>query len=303
MSSGSVELRQGVGEDPDICDGQVHTLRSCGRDDVRGVSGEKEPSVLHRFADEGAHLHDVLLEDFASGQLPAVVGGEPRGELVPDPLIGPLLDVVLRVALEVEALDLGGAGADEGEAAVMEGVDQLLRRWRSPDEDAEPTKGIGSGVLRARVLRYPGPADPERAVAAGDVVAGDLLLLAILEEANLRRISVRVFYAFCPGLEQDLSVRFEPGADQVLDDFLLAVDGDREPVRQVGEVNAVPTSVEAKFDPVVNGSLPEHAPTPPSRFRRGYVRQLRRRSWLRALHSRRRSGGMPLQSLFPSGRR
>src|ERR687897_1868029 len=162
---------------------------------MRGVPGKEEPAVLHRLADEGAHLHDVLLEDLTPGQLPAVVGGEPREELVPDPLVGPLLDVVLRVALEIEALDLGGAGADQGEAAVVESVDQLLRRWRSLDEDAEPPKGIGSGVLNTRVLRDPDPADPERAVAAGDVVAGDLLLLTILQESNLRRVSVRGFYA------------------------------------------------------------------------------------------------------------
>src|SRR5687767_15840278 len=134
---------------------------------MRGVPGQGEPAMLHRLADEGAHLHDVLLEDLAPGQLPAVVGGEPRGELVPDPLVRPHFDVVLRVALEVEALDLGRAGTDEGEAAVMEGVDQLLRRWRSLDEDSEPPKGIGSGVFSARTFRDPGPTYAEKAVEIG----------------------------------------------------------------------------------------------------------------------------------------
>ena len=143
----------------------------------------KKPAVLHRLADEGAHLRCLsgrsrpwprsqpswvasLVESssqiLSSGHPPRIVLGSHWSR----------------------ALDLAGRVLTSA-SPVMEGVDQLLRRWRSLDEDAEPPKGIGSGVLRARILGDPAPAHPERAVAAGDVVTGDLLLLAILEKAIL----------------------------------------------------------------------------------------------------------------------
>ena len=167
------------------------------------------------------------------------------------------------------------AGADQGEAAVMEGVDQLLRRWRSLDEDAEPPKGIGSGVLRARVLRSRS-CRPRKSRRSRRRSRRRSPLAGHSEGSESSAIQCPGFYAFGPGFEQDLSVRFEPGADQVLDDFLLAVDGDRKPVRQVGEVDAVPASVEAKFDPVVDGTF-QHPPRrrPPRAVRPCRVRARR----------------------------
>ena len=55
------------------------------------------------------------------------VGIEPRLQLLPDALVGPVVDVIVGIALEVEALDLRGARAHQGEAALMKGVDQLFR--------------------------------------------------------------------------------------------------------------------------------------------------------------------------------
>jgi hypothetical protein len=47
-------------------------------------------------------------------------------ELLPDPIVWPVGDVVVGVALEVEALDLWRARADQREASLVEVVDQLL---------------------------------------------------------------------------------------------------------------------------------------------------------------------------------
>jgi hypothetical protein len=48
-----------------------HSLRPGRCHDVRGVPGEEEPTVLHRFDDEVAHLHDVLLGDLSLLERPA----------------------------------------------------------------------------------------------------------------------------------------------------------------------------------------------------------------------------------------
>ena len=47
---------------------------------------------------------------------------------LPDPLVGPVVDVFRRVALEVHALHGLGALADQGEAVLGVGVDQLVQR-------------------------------------------------------------------------------------------------------------------------------------------------------------------------------
>jgi hypothetical protein len=45
----------------------------------------------------------------------------------------------------------------------------------------------------------------------------------------------------------------------------LAVDRDRKPVGEVGEVDAMPAAAEAKFDPVVYGAFSQH-PLPDADF-------------------------------------
>src|SRR5215212_6773480 len=60
-----VELGEPAGEDVDVGDGEVHSLGPRRGNYMGRVPGEKEPAVSHGFADKGAHLHDVLLEDAA----------------------------------------------------------------------------------------------------------------------------------------------------------------------------------------------------------------------------------------------
>src|SRR5215212_3202977 len=166
------------------------STRAGGGNDVGGVSGEEEPAVLHRFADKGAHLHYVLLEDIALLEGPAFVGVEARVHLLPDAFVGPVVHVVVGITLEVEALDLGRARANQGEATLVKGVDKLLSRGWSLDEDAEPSEWVGPDVLLADVLGDGGPAGPEEAVAPGHEVAGDLLFLRIPVETDLPGLQI-----------------------------------------------------------------------------------------------------------------
>ena len=94
---------------------------------------------------------------------------------VPDPVVGPLRDVLVGRHLEVEPRDRRRAHRVQREAVRVPGVDQLVGRRRHVGEHAEP--GVGVGPL-------PGPSygvrdAPSRraveAVAAGDRVGLDAL--------------------------------------------------------------------------------------------------------------------------------
>lgn len=81
-----------------------------------GVAGEEEVAVLHGFAHEAAELQDRLLEDLAVLDLRAFAV-DAGVQFRPDAVVGPVVDGVVRVDLQVVPLDLRGAGADEREAA------------------------------------------------------------------------------------------------------------------------------------------------------------------------------------------
>ena len=90
----------------------------------------------HRIDDEAAHRYDALLHDGTFREAEAVLPFEPRAEFLPDALVGPAVLVVARVALEVEPLQLRRARADQGEPALVAGVDQLLGGARCFDRFA-----------------------------------------------------------------------------------------------------------------------------------------------------------------------
>ena len=210
-------------EQVDVGHRRVQALGAGRRHDVRGVAGQEQPLVLHRLDDERAHRRDALLED-----RPAVDRHpEAAVELVPDRVVGPRLLVGL--ALQVHAGDLRRAQRGEREAALVVGVDQLLRaaartrpgspssrtgtRARRPSGRRRSWAGRRRGSRRSpRSRRPPAPAGEPSCVnstraADVDLHVGDL---------EVQRQ---------PGLQ--------PRADQVLDDLLLAVDRDRAPAGQV----------------------------------------------------------------------
>ena len=82
--------------------GEVQSLRAGRRHDVGRVAGQEEASVPHRLGDEAAHRRDPLLEHRALRERPAGEA-EPDLQLLPDALVGPLGDVLVGAALDVEA--------------------------------------------------------------------------------------------------------------------------------------------------------------------------------------------------------
>ena len=90
------------------------------------------------------------------------------------------------------------------------------------------------------------------AVAAADEVAAELVLCAVLLEADPWPRPVQIVEADRTDLETDLAAGGEPGRDQVSHDLVLAVDGDRAPAAEAGEVDAMAAAGEAQLEPLVD---------------------------------------------------
>ena len=133
-----VPLGQSVRQLPHVADREVEALGAGGRDDVRRVAGQEQRLVLHRLRYEAAHRRDALLDDRAVAIERPALAVQARLELVPDLLVGPVVGIVVRVTLDVEAAQLRRAHAVQREAALVARVDQLLGRGRDLGEDPEP---------------------------------------------------------------------------------------------------------------------------------------------------------------------
>ncbi len=176
-------------------------------------------------------------------------------ELLPDALVRPFLEVLVGLALQVQAHDLGRAQAAQREPARVVDVDELVRRRRGAGEDPEPAEGVGAVVLGQLAGRDRGAADAVEAVAAGDDVALEGLLLARVGERDRRAVGLQAVDRDVLDLEADVAAVAFADGDQVLDDLLLAVDRDRPPAGQRAQVDAVALAVEAQLDPVVDEPL------------------------------------------------
>src|ERR1700693_4389335 len=57
-------------------------------------------------------------------------------------------------------------------------------------------------------------------------------------------------------LKEDLAGRSHSRLDQILDDFLLAIDRDRSPAGELGQVYSMPGAAKAQLDTVMKESFP-----------------------------------------------
>ena len=174
-------------------------------------------------------------------------------QLLPDARIGPVGDVVVGAALEIQPAEHRRAHGEQREAALMMHIDQLVRHRRRLREDADPGERVFAVVERQRALRNRRPAHPMKAVASGDEIAGKLRLFAVLAKADARaRLQIGKAHRF--GLEQDLSPGVEVRVDEVLHHFVLAVDR-HHLAGQVGQGDAMALAGKAQRQPVVDQPL------------------------------------------------
>src|SRR5579863_1223482 len=146
MVARSVILRKGSSQQANVGGSKVQAFGAGGRDDMRRVSREKKFPVLHGLDHETAHSGDTFLNDRTFGKLPAVYDFEANVQFVPDHMVGPCIDIVIRRALNIKAGNLWRTHAQQGKAPLMVGIDEFVRRRRSFGENSQPRERIGSLV-------------------------------------------------------------------------------------------------------------------------------------------------------------
>ena len=254
-----VEGAERGGEDTDVGYGEVESFGAGGRDDVGGVAGEEEAAVLHRLNDEATHSGNGFLGDGAFGEFPAVAGGEALVEFAPDAVIGPEREIFVGRALQIEAADFGRAHGEQCEATIVMYVDEFFGSGRRLGENAEPAEGIVAFV-NGEDARGDGVAgEAVEAVAAGDKVAVEAGAGAAVLEGDVRMRGIERVQLSVGGFEENRFVDGKAGADEILDDFVLGVDGDALASGEIAEVNAMAATVETKFDATVLESLAAEA--------------------------------------------
>jgi hypothetical protein len=247
--------RERRGHDPRVGDGQVHPPRAGRRHDVRRIPGQQQAAELHRLDHVAAHRSQPAFEDGTGVHAPALFSSQPRLELVPDALVGPVVQRLVGLDLKIQARDLGRAHAVQREAARVARVDQLGLVGRRGGQDAQPGEGVLPLVGVSRGSRQRAAAEAVEAVAAGDELAVEDLLGAVLGEADLGDGRVDAVDPRCLGFEEDRVAGAEAGRDEVFDDLLLAVDVDGAATRQLGQVESYAAAVDVERQPVMDHAL------------------------------------------------
>src|SRR5579871_4912950 len=237
--------------------GEVEAFGAGGRHDVSGVAGEKEAAIPHRLGNETAHRGGGLLLNQPLPHREVAACLETRVQLVPDAVVRPPGEVFFGSALQVEAADRGRTHTEQCESTLVARVDQLFRCRRRLREDAQPCERIDLLEELQGACWNRRAADSMEAVASPDEVAADLVLFILMHEADARVGVVEVVNACLVGVKPDRSAGGEPGSDQILDDFVLSVDGDRTAGESV-QVDAVSLAAEAQFDTVMDEPFTSH---------------------------------------------
>ncbi len=214
-----------------------------------GVSCQKQTTVLHRLDHVAPHARDAFLQDPAFVQVPILAAGQARLQLLPNSIVGPLLEVFVRSTLQVQARDLRRTHAVQSEASVVIGVDQFFRRGRRFCQDAEPPEWILTVVDGQSVWRDTWLADAVGPITPGDEVTVDFAGLACMLVVDFWLAAREAFDANVVSLEQDLTAGCEPSLNEIFDHFVLTVNGNRFS-GEVFEIDAVALSAETQFDAV-----------------------------------------------------
>jgi hypothetical protein len=257
---GALPAEEGVerpGEERDVEDRQVEALGPGRRHDVCGVPGEEEPPVAHRRRHEAAHRRDAPVGHRTGLQRPALEA-QADAELVPDPVVRPVLEPLGGIDLQVEPGDRRRPHAVEREAVRVPGVDQLIGGRLDVGEDAEPGERVlalpglperGRDGVAAHAVEPVGPDDDVALHGAADAV--------LVGERDRRPVGGDVVHRGVTDVEEQLLAVGEPCRDEVLDDLGLPVDPHR-PAAQRGEVEVVPLPRPLQVDPVVAQALAGH---------------------------------------------
>ena len=226
-----------------------------------GIACQEEPAMLHWLDDETSHARYTLLKNRPSNQCPAR-NLQTRFKFFPNPFVWPLVQILIRPALEIEATDSRSAHAQKSEAAIVIGVNEFLgRRW-GLGKNTQPGKWIRALVNREHIARNACPADTVKPVTTGNEITTYLNCVSFLLIANLRTTAIDTVNrdVFC--LENDRFPLRQPRIGEVLHNFILSVNGDSFAGKRL-EVDPMAPPAELHLNSVVDEALALHALTEP----------------------------------------
>ena len=151
-----------------------------------GVAREKKVSKPHRLRDKTAKWRDALFDRRSDLEVAERLSIESSREFIPELIVRPIFDMLVHPALKiVPAAGLGPHRA-EGKATFVVDIDEFVGCWRLVDKDTEPSEGVDA-LEGPKLVLWDGPAaHAMKTVAAGNVVAQDLLIGAIPTKSDQR---------------------------------------------------------------------------------------------------------------------
>src|SRR5690606_4527249 len=138
------------------------------RHDVSSVAGQEQASVAHWLCDEGAKRCDGLLQGGPGGDTRRNFRPQPDCQLLPQPIVRPVLELLIDWNLDVVPAPGWRAHRCESESALVICVNQLLVARRHVCQDAEPSEGILELVMPGHGVRYASAGWPVETVTTGN---------------------------------------------------------------------------------------------------------------------------------------
>src|SRR6516164_1046894 len=128
-------------------------------------------------------------------------------QLLPDLFIGPAVEVLLRIALNVKSADSWTAHAEQSETPFMMRIDELLGGRRGLGQNSQPSERIILLIDGKSARGDGGAADAVEAVAAGDEITRQLLLAAVMAESDPGPGGIEIMHAHIGRFEENHTSR------------------------------------------------------------------------------------------------
>lgn len=134
----------------------VEALSACRRDYVSGVARQKQAAEPKRLGDKTAQRRDGFFDRCAGLEALGDFGIESGPKLVPETVVGPVLDLFGLRDLNIVSRTRMRPHRAERKSAMVVRIDQFFGHRRLVNHDAQPAEGVHSLEGLDRILRHAG---------------------------------------------------------------------------------------------------------------------------------------------------
>ena len=237
-------------------DREVQALRAGRRDDVRGVAGEEQAPVAASARRRSCACPVTPFSRTGPSSSVQPSSARPRLQLLPDAVVRPLGDVLVRRGTGCR----GACASGERRLSSAKPRGCACRRARPIDggdvrEDPEPAERVLALERPQDLSGSPGRQTPWNPSQPAITSQSSRCSLAVVRVRTYGRVAVEVVHRDVVHLEQERQPVVEPRGDQILDHLGLPVDDDRRAAGQLAHRDVVALAVELEIDAVVDDPL------------------------------------------------